>query len=161
MKIECNHCGKSIEYATAAPDSCEWCGRPLREDGAGKEFATTRAFDQHALLANDDGAITQVGGYRIVRELGRGGMGVVYEAEQHGTGRRVALKLLPRDMAYTEASVKRFLTEGQRAASVSHPRSTFVYGAGQDNGQFYIAMELMTGGTLQDLGTFPRGALRG
>jgi uncharacterized RDD family membrane protein YckC len=93
----------------------------------------------------------RVGDYRLLRPLGQGGMGAVWEAEQTGTGRRVALKLLSPRLSPTAENIDRFLREGKLAASVSHPRSTFVFGAGQQNGQPYIAMELMPGRTLKDV----------
>ena len=92
-----------------------------------------------------------VGGYRLESELGRGGMGVVYEAEHIDNGRRVAIKLLSADLNRTDETVERFLKEASLAASLSHPRSTFVYEAGQDGTHFYTVMELMPGRTLNDL----------
>ena len=94
---------------------------------------------------------TTVGEFHVLREIGRGGMGVVYEAEQIGSGRRLALKLLAPNLPRTTETVERFLREASVAASLSHPRSTFIYGAGEVDGQFYIAMELMPGKTLRDL----------
>ena len=90
-------------------------------------------------------------GYRIIRELGRGGMGVVYEAHEEATGRNVALKLLAEGVDHTEEAAQRFLREGKIAASLSHPRSTFVYDAGEIDNRFYITMELMSGGTVKDV----------
>lgn len=91
-----------------------------------------------------------VGEYRLRRILGQGGMGVVWEAEHVGGGRRVALKLLAPNLPHTPETVERFLREARAAAALSHPRSTFVFGAGQHQGQPYLAMELMPGRTLQD-----------
>ena len=91
----------------------------------------------------------EFGPYRIVRLLGRGGMGEVYEAEQREQGRRVALKVLnqrltdPHDRA-------RFLREGQLAASISHPNSVYIFGSEEIAGTPVIAMELLAGGTLKD-----------
>ncbi|HVX13866.1 MAG TPA: protein kinase [Pirellulales bacterium] len=93
----------------------------------------------------------RIGDYRLLRPLGQGGMGLVWEAEQEATGRRVALKLLSPRLSPTPENIDRFLREGKLAASLSHPRSTFVFGAGQQNGQPYIAMELMPGRTLKDV----------
>jgi uncharacterized RDD family membrane protein YckC/tRNA A-37 threonylcarbamoyl transferase component Bud32 len=91
------------------------------------------------------------GDYRIVQELGRGGMGVVWLAEQLSSSRRVALKvILPRERP-TARMIERFRREGQLAAAVSHPRCVFVYGAGEVDGLPFIAMEAMSGRTLQDL----------
>ena len=93
----------------------------------------------------------KVGGYRLIRELGRGGMGIVYEGEHVETRRRVAIKLLSTSLQRTDVTVERFLKEASLAASLSHPRSTFVYEAGRDGDQFYTVMELMPGENLGDL----------
>ncbi|MEZ6094749.1 MAG: serine/threonine-protein kinase [Pirellulaceae bacterium] len=88
--------------------------------------------------------------YEIVRLIGAGGMGQVFEAREKESGRQVALKLLTANVEQDQESVDRFLREGQLAAQLSHPRSTFIYVAGVNNGKPYIAMELMPGRTLQD-----------
>ena len=93
----------------------------------------------------------QVGDYRLLRELGRGGMGVVYEAVHIGSDRRLAVKLLSPDLPHTEQTTARFLNEASLAAGLSHPRTTFVYEAGESDGHFFISMELMPGRTLKDL----------
>ena len=92
-----------------------------------------------------------VGPYRLVRKLGQGGMGTVYEAQHGETGRSVALKLLSPEVRGTEEMVMRFQRESQIAASINHPRSTFVFESGDHDGQLYITMELMGGGTLKDV----------
>lgn len=92
-----------------------------------------------------------VGRFEIEKTLGAGGMGTVYQASDQSSGQRVALKLLSRSVRTTDETIQRFQRESQIAASINHPRSTFVYGAGQHEGQFFITMELMTGGTLDDI----------
>ena len=89
------------------------------------------------------------GEYRVLRLLGRGGMGAVYEAEQHATGRRVALKVLGHTIDSPEMR-KRFLREGRLAASVNHPNSVYIFGTEEIEGAPVIAMELVAGGTLRD-----------
>jgi uncharacterized RDD family membrane protein YckC len=89
------------------------------------------------------------GGYRIERELGRGGMGAVYAAEHLESGRRVALKVLSHQLDSPEARA-RFLREGRLAASINHPNSVYVFGTEEIEGTPAIAMELIAGGTLQD-----------
>lgn len=91
-----------------------------------------------------------LGEFRIIREIGRGGMGVVYEAEQLASSRKLAVKLLGSAVPHNTAAAERFLREGKLAASLNHPRTTFVYSAGEMQGRFYIAMELMPGDTLRD-----------
>jgi serine/threonine protein kinase len=92
----------------------------------------------------------QFGSYRIVRPLGKGGMGQVYEAEEIESGRRVALKLLSRGLGDDEER-ERFLREGQLAASLSHPNCVYVFGTSEIQGFPVIAMELVPEGTLKDL----------
>jgi len=89
------------------------------------------------------------GGYRMLRLLGRGGMGAVYEAEQISTSRRVAMKVLGHAMDSPEMR-KRFLREGRLAASVNHPNSVYIFGTEEIDGAPVIAMELVAGGTLRD-----------
>jgi eukaryotic-like serine/threonine-protein kinase len=90
------------------------------------------------------------GAYVIVRPLGKGGMGQVYEAEETESGRRVALKLLSRGLGDDEER-ERFLREGQLAASLSHPHCVYVFGTSEIQGFPVIAMELVPEGTLKDL----------
>jgi hypothetical protein len=91
----------------------------------------------------------QFGVYRIVRPLGQGGMGAVYEAEEIASGRRVALKVLSHSLD-SATTRQRFLREGRLAASVNHPNSVYIFGTEEIEGQPVITMELATGGTLQD-----------
>ena len=90
------------------------------------------------------------GSYVIIRPLGKGGMGQVYEAEETESGRRVALKLLSRGLGDDEER-ERFLREGQLAASLSHPHCVYVFGTSEIQGFPVIAMELVPEGTLKDL----------
>jgi serine/threonine protein kinase len=89
-----------------------------------------------------------LGDYRIVREVGRGGMGVVYEAVQLSLGRRVALKVLPLAAALDPRPLQRFRNEAQAAAQLHHPHIVPVYGLGQDRGVHYYAMQFVDGFTL-------------
>jgi hypothetical protein len=89
------------------------------------------------------------GPYRIVRLLGRGGMGDVYEAEQIDQVRRVALKVLSQRLTDPHDRA-RFLREGQLAASINHPHSVYIFGSEEIAGTPVIAMELLAGGTLKD-----------
>ena len=90
------------------------------------------------------------GPYLIVRPLGKGGMGQVYEAEETESGRRVAIKILSRGLGDDEER-ERFLSEGRLAASLSHPNSVYIFGTSEVQGLPVIAMELAPGGTLKDL----------
>lgn len=112
-------------------------------------FPTGTAGVASQTFALDPGS--HVGPYQIVRLLGAGGMGTVFEAEHSQTGQRVALKLVSKAVRSTPDLVHRFKRESMIAASINHPRSTFVYQSGQHLGQLYITMELMSGGTLTDV----------
>jgi len=89
------------------------------------------------------------GGYRLVKKLGSGGMGIVYEAEQISSGRRLALKVLNQCLD-NEEQRQRFLREGRLAATIDHPNSVYVFGTEEIEGVPVIAMELAAGGTLRD-----------
>lgn len=91
----------------------------------------------------------QLGPYRIVRCLGRGGMGEVYEAEDQESGRHVALKILNKSLS-TSRDIERFLREGRLAASINHPNSVYIFGTEELQGTPVIAMELVKGGTLKE-----------
>ena len=93
---------------------------------------------------------TAVGKYRLVRVLGRGGMGVVYEAEDTALGRKVAFKLLPGDESGDPDAPARFLREAKAAARLNHPNAVRVYDVDRHEGGYYLAMELVPGGSLQD-----------
>ena len=94
---------------------------------------------------------TELAGYRIEREIGRGGMGVVYLATQVFPERRVALKLLSSDLAADPAFRERFVRESNAAASTEHPHIVPVYGAGESDGQLYLAMRFIEGEDLRAL----------
>lgn len=87
----------------------------------------------------------QVGAYRIIREIGRGGMGVVYEAEQVALGRSVALKVLPPNLFQRTDSVERFQREAAAAASLHHTNIVPVFEVGCAEGTWFYAMQLING----------------
>jgi WD40 repeat protein/serine/threonine protein kinase len=92
-----------------------------------------------------------LGDFRFIREIGRGGMGVVYEAEQLSTGRRVALKVLPFAALVDDKSRQRFRNEVRAAAALDHPHIIPIYSAGEERGIHYYAMQLVRGQTLAEL----------
>ncbi len=92
----------------------------------------------------------RLGDFRIIREIGRGGMGVVYEAEQHSLGRRVALKVLPFAAAIDPRQIARFRVEAQAASHLNHPHIVPVYSVGCQRGVHYYAMQLIDGPTLAE-----------
>jgi WD40 repeat protein/serine/threonine protein kinase len=92
-----------------------------------------------------------LGDYRILRAVGRGGMGVVYEAEQISLARRVALKVLPFAATMDPRHLQRFQNEARAAASLEHPHIVPVYGVGCERGVHYYAMKFIDGLTMAAL----------
>jgi len=161
-QLACPHCHKVMEISGAPPAFCAYCGQSL----SSSTITMARTPDMPILeadkstLAPSEATTEQtslarmpqmVGKYRLMSRLGSGGMGTVYEAEHTENGRRVALKLLSRELAASPDSVLRFRQEGRLASAIAHPRCVFVFAVDEANGQSYIVMELMPGATLRDL----------
>ncbi|MFG3054687.1 serine/threonine-protein kinase [Kitasatospora sp. NPDC048239] len=88
---------------------------------------------------------SQIAGYQVERELGRGGMGVVYLAKDLRLGRIVALKVLAPELTHSDAFRRRFIHESRMAAAIDHPHIVPIFGAGEANGVLYIAMRYVSG----------------
>src|SRR5688572_18383724 len=97
--------------------------------------------------ARTPGALTleQFGDFRIIREVGRGGMGIVYEAEQISLGRHVALKILPHKALVDARTRKRFAREAKAAAKLHHTNIVPVFGIGEHEGLPYYVMQFIQG----------------
>ena len=91
------------------------------------------------------------GRYEIIGEVGRGAMGVVYQARDPQIDRLVAVKVLRQDRVENEAFVRRFLKEAKVIGRLSHPHIVTIYDVGEENGNIYIAMEFLDGSSLADL----------
>ncbi len=88
------------------------------------------------------------GDFEILRELGRGGMGIVYEARQLSLNRKVAFKVLAGSLGMTPTAVVRFRREAEAAAKLHHTNIVPIYATGEDDGTHYYAMELVDGPSL-------------
>jgi hypothetical protein len=87
----------------------------------------------------------RLGDFRIIREIGRGGMGVVYEAEQVSLGRRIALKVLPKQLLADARTKRRFEREARSAARLHHTNIVPVFGVGEHEGLPYYVMQFIRG----------------
>ncbi len=96
------------------------------------------------------GELGRLGGYRVLEVLGRGGMGVVFRAEDERLRRAVALKAIRPELAAVPAVRERFLREARAAAALAHDHVVPVYEAGEDGGTLYLAMPLLPGESLED-----------
>lgn len=92
-----------------------------------------------------------VGGFRIIAGLGKGGMGTVYRAVQESIDREVALKVMAGHFAKDKVAGDRFLREAKTAGKVNHPNVISIIDVGQEDGQYYMALELVTGGDAEQL----------
>ena len=127
-------------------------GLALLHGAAGKPARRTADADAHAHRdADADFAALPIGDFHIIRELGRGGMGIVYEAIQLSLGRRVALKVLPFASSLDASRLQRFRNEAHAAAQLHHTHIVPVYAVGSDRGLHYYAMQLIDGQTLADV----------
>jgi serine/threonine protein kinase len=126
---------------------------------AGLEFieaaaAELSATTNHPAAAPTEPALppeSRLGDYHILREIGRGGMGVVYDARQVSLGRRVALKVLPYSAAADPKQRQRFHIEAQAAAQLHHPHIVPIFGVGCDAGMHYYAMQFVDGNSLSSI----------
>jgi len=141
--MQCPHCHSEN------PDTSRFCGScaaPLSSEGRDlASFTKTlaspvQALKKGALFANK---------YRISSEVGRGGMGVVFKAEDTKLKRPVALKLLPFELSQFPEAKERFIREAQAAAALDHPNICMVYEVEEHDGQAYIAMAYIEGESLK------------
>jgi hypothetical protein len=124
----------------------------------GLQFVHTVCPSLHRSGGPEEARRDPLGDFRIVREIGRGGMGLVYEAVQLSLGRRVALKVLPLAAALDSRQRQRFINEAQAAAQLHHSNIVPVYAVGCERGVHYYAMQFIEGQSLAALIAERRGA---
>ena len=142
---------KRSRYSAPYPEYAETLGPTLRKLAELHQFAVGVADEKigQGLFASP-GSDGTLGDFRIVREIGRGGMGVVYEAEQISLRRRVALKVLPFAAMLDARRLARFRNEAQAAAQLHHPNIVPIHSVGVDRGVHYYAMQYIEGQTLAE-----------
>jgi len=129
MTQTCPACSAAIDTSEAEPLTLIGC------PSCGQETRVQRTFDH----------------FEVVETLGAGGMGTVYKARDTRLDRFVALKLLRRDLSSEKDHASRFQREARIAGSVDHPNVIRIFSSGTDHGQFYVVMELVDRGSLDDL----------
>ncbi|MBY0229418.1 MAG: serine/threonine protein kinase [Gemmataceae bacterium] len=131
------------------PDESEYAARhPAQADEIRAALSAVRRLERlkpKREAVAPPAAPRRLGEFRLLREIGRGGMGVVYEAEQEGLGRRVAVKVLPAHLLADPRLRERFKREAQAAARLRHPHIVPVHGVGEQDGVCFYVMQLIDG----------------
>ena len=126
---------------------CSKCGAPIHSSDKDQMFYTkTMRAPMKELFVGT----MLAGKYRIIEEVGRGGMGIVYKAEDSRLKRAVALKFLPPELTRDTEARERFILEAQAAAALSHPNICTIHEVGEAEGKSYIAMEFIEGRSLRE-----------
>ena len=138
-------CPTIEEYVERHPDLADDI-RELFPTIAGLErLKVSRELSSDGRASIGAAKIERLGDFRIIREIGRGGMGIVYEAEQESLGRRVAIKVLPKQSLLNPRQLTRFQREAQTAARLHHTHIVPVFGVGEHDGYHFIVMQLIRG----------------
>ncbi len=133
--VECKKCGENIEV----PRSYSEIQVDLDHKTKGPGFETTPFIDK------------VIGGYKIMDELGKGSMGVVFKAKQLSLDRTVALKVLPTELTRHKEYVNRFLKEAKSVGKLQHPNIIQVYDIGETDGIYFYSMEFIEGESIASL----------
>ena len=149
--------GEPVDWEAVArehPEHVEQARRMFPAIEAMAELGSVTGRGPSSSIPLDSGPVSvigELGDYRILREIGRGGMGVVYEAVQISLGRRVALKILPFAPALDSRQLQRFQNEARAAAHLNHANLVPVYAVGCERGVHYYAMQYIDGQSLSAL----------
>ena len=140
------------EYVTRFPQFAEEIEALFPTVAAMEQYRCQEESDRRTGFRSAPSAIPEhLGDFRIVREIGRGGMGIVYEAEQKSLARHVALKVLPKHALLLDKDRLRFEREAQTAANLHHTRIVPVFGTGEHDDLHYYVMPLIRGVGLDEI----------
>jgi serine/threonine protein kinase/Flp pilus assembly protein TadD len=140
-----------VNHPEFAADLEEYFSMVDRVNGVTAPLRQAASAEEAAAAADQVAEIGQLGDFRILREVARGGMGIVYEAEQVSLRRRVALKLLPFASSLDERQLQRFKHEAQAAGQLHHSNIVPVYWVGSERGVHFYAMQFIDGQSLAAL----------
>ncbi len=130
------------------PGDSTFCGKCATELGHGSQLSVTKTSETP--LEELAPGSSLVGRYRIIEELGRGGMGTVYRAEDTSLSRHVAIKVLPDEFANHPERLRRFEREAKLLAVLNHPNIATIHGIEHSGGRRFLVLELAEGETLHD-----------
>src|SRR5262249_42104524 len=138
------------EYTNRYPQWADKVRRlfPLLLDMEAARPASAESPSARGVVVHAEQKLERLGDYQILREVGRGGMGIVYEAVQVSLGRHVALKVLPQHARLDPRHLQRFQREAKAAARLHHTNIVPVYGVGEENGLHYYVMQFIQGQSL-------------
>ncbi|MCA9055292.1 MAG: protein kinase, partial [Planctomycetaceae bacterium] len=159
MPIRCPNCQHEhalLESTILDSLRCDACGTPITADSEATIATPDAALSETETLIEGGGSQHQptgrfaptLGDYHIVREISRGGMGIVYEAIQTRLDRRVALKVIRSGEFASTSEVQRFQMEAEAAARLEHPGIVPIYDVGESDGQHYFSMGYIEGPSL-------------
>ncbi len=160
METTCPNCGRSSEVVVKdGRRTCRHCGSAVSVSPSDETMALTPA--QIKAAESDRSAAEPapprqsyrhiIEGYELISKLGEGGMGGVFLARQKSSGRKVALKVLRRELARDEEYVTRLVREATLASKLEHPNIVRAFETGRSNGQYYLVMEFADGLNLHDM----------
>ncbi|MBI2477514.1 MAG: serine/threonine protein kinase, partial [Planctomycetia bacterium] len=136
------------EYAAAHPEWAEQIRDLFPTIAAMENLKLDKELSSGGRASLGPTKLEQLGDFRIVREIGRGGMGIVYEAEQESLGRRVAVKVLPKQSLLDDKHLRRFRREAKTAAKLHHTNIVPILGVGEQDGFHYYVMQIIRGAGL-------------
>jgi WD40 repeat protein/serine/threonine protein kinase len=155
QRLRCGDCPSVSEYTAKYPELAERIQKLFPAIVVMEKLGSAGddKSDNGALRSAGDthGVPTQLGEYRVLREVGRGGMGIVFEAVQESLGRHVALKVLPFHGLLNPTHLERFRREARAAARLHHTNIVPVFGVGEHEGIHYYAMQFILGQGLDEV----------